>query len=265
VRPVSLVAPDVEVTTGLRPSVKRSVSHHHQRQRDRRGARPVVRSDTLASPPGTKGPIMMPSSSTKSTKEVATNSESKKHVTRKSKSPPSLPERHLILEEGKGPITAVTSAATQTDTCIYDYAYSSLPAIPPRSRSKEESEVSDNIYEEIQPLDKDRDREKDKDKQRLFYSISKGRRENLEMYKFADWDLEDRLRAPKTDKDNYIKPQEIKSSLNKKSSLRKLKTRESRNVTFASDDQSIEEDERGSHRQVQRSKSVHVRSDSSKL
>ena len=78
--------------------------------------------------------------------------------------------------------------------------FSSLPAIPPRSRSKEESEVSDNIYEEIQPLDKDRDREKDKDKQRLFYSISKGRRENLEMYKFADWDLEDRLRAPKTDK-----------------------------------------------------------------
>ena len=78
--------------------------------------------------------------------------------------------------------------------------FSSLPAIPPRSRSKEESEVSDNIYEEIQPLDKERDREKDKDKQRLFYSISKGRRENLEMYKFADWDLEDRLRAPKTDK-----------------------------------------------------------------
>ena len=103
------------------------------------------------------------------------------------------------------------------------------------------------------------------------------------MYKFADWDLEDRLRTPKTDKvrvldlclmlfllmskyfqDNYIKPQEIKSSLNKKSSLRKLKTKESRNVTFASDE-SIEEDERGSHRQVHRSKSVHVRSESSKL
>ena len=155
--------------------------------------------------------------------------------------------------------------------------FSSLPDIPPRSRSKEESEVSDNIYEEIQPPDRDRDHDK-----RLFYSISKGRRENLEMYKFADWDLEDRLRAPKTDKvyflsfkfssykneyfqDNYIKPQEIKSSLNKKSSLRKLKTRESRNVTFASDDQSIEEDESGNHRHVQRSKSVHVRSESSKL
>ena len=165
--------------------------------------------------------------------------------------------------------------------------FSSLPAIPPRTRSKEDSEVSDNIYEEIQPPDKgnDKDRDKDRDKdhdKRLFYSISKGRRENLEMYKFADWDLEDRLRAPKTDKvyvlsckflshkkeyfqDNYIKPQEIKSSLNKKSSLRKIKTRESRNVTFASDNQSIEEDESGSHRQVQRSKSVHVRSESSKL
>lgn len=52
VRPVSLVAPDVAVTTG--PRVRRSLSHHHQRQRDRRGARPVVRSDTLASPPGTQ-------------------------------------------------------------------------------------------------------------------------------------------------------------------------------------------------------------------
>merc|ERR1712066_358713 len=117
--------------------------------------------------------------------------------------------------------------------------------------SKEESE---NIYEEIQPRDKE---SRDSDK-RLFFSISKGRRENLEMYKFADWDLEDRLRTPKTDKDNYIKRQEIKSS------LRKLKTKESRNVTFASDE-SIEEDERGSHRQVHRSKSVHVRSESSKL
>ncbi len=82
--------------------------------------------------------------------------------------------------------------------------FSSLPDIPPRclsmsrSRSKEESEASDNIYEEIKPIQPpDRDRDPDK---RLFYSISKGRRENLEMYKFADWDLEDRLRVPKTDK-----------------------------------------------------------------
>ena len=40
---------------------------------------------------------------------------------------------------------------------------------------------SGNIYEEIIPPDK-----------RMFYSISQGRRHNLEMYKFADWDLEDR-------------------------------------------------------------------------
>ena len=58
--------------------------------------------------------------------------------------------------------------------------------------------------------------------------------------------------------DNYIKPQQIKSSLNKKSSLRKLKTKESRNVTFASDDQSMEE---GRHGQVTRSRSLHVRSE----
>ena len=61
--------------------------------------------------------------------------------------------------------------------------------------------------------------------------------------------------------DNYIKPQQIKSSLNKKSSLRKLKTKESRNVTFASDDQSMEEGRHGRHGQVTRSRSLHVRSE----
>lgn len=252
-RPVSLVTPETQVVTSVaRPGVRRALSHQQRRVRS-------------------KGSILTPSTSTKAPliKEVATNTsdnESKMHVARKYKSPPSLPERRHN-SEGKSSITAVTSASTQTDTSIYDYAYSSLPDIPPRcmsrSRSKEESETSDNIYEEIKPIQPpDRDRDPDK---RLFYSISKGRRENLEMYKFADWDLEDRLRVPKTDKDNYIKPQEIKSSLNKKSSLRKLKTKESRNVTFASDDQSLEEDERGSHRQVHRSKSLHVRSESSKL
>merc|ERR1712029_901693 len=90
---------------------------------------------------------------------------------------------------------------------------------------------------------------------RLFFSISKGRRENLEMYKFADWDLEDRLKTPKTDKDNYIKPQEIKSSLNKKSSLRKLKTKESRNVTFASDPQQQQ------HHQQQQQQQQHQHKD----
>ena len=33
---------------------------------------------------------------------------------------------------------------------------------------------------------------------RLFFNISQGRRDNLEMYKFADWDLEDKLR-PRVD------------------------------------------------------------------
>ena len=71
--------------------------------------------------------MLTPSSSTKATliKEVATNTsdnESKMHVARKSKSPPNLPERRHI-SEGKSSITAVTSASTQTDTSIYDYAY----------------------------------------------------------------------------------------------------------------------------------------------
>ena len=45
-----------------------------------------------------------------------------------------------------------------------------------------------NIYEEIIPPHR-----------RLFLSISQGRRENLSLYRFADWDLEDKLK-PKTDK-----------------------------------------------------------------
>ena len=135
------------------------------------------------------------------------------------------------------------------------------------SNQGQEEEEAANIYEEIIPPDK-----------RLFYSISKGRRENLELYKFADWDLEEKLKEPKTDKvrvimrflqpfrmimwllfqDNYIKPREIKSSLNKKSSLRKLKTKEQRNVTFASD-----EDCERVKTSLQRSKSVNVSSHTS--
>ena len=132
------------------------------------------------------------------------------------------------------------------------------------NQGREEEEEAGNIYEEIIPPDK-----------RLFYSISKGRRENLELYKFADWDLEEKLKEPKTDKvmrflqpfrliiwllfqDNYIKPREIKSSLNKKSSLRKLKTKEQRNVTFASD-----EDCDRVKTSLQRSKSVNVSSHAS--
>ena len=59
-------------------------------------------------------------------KEVATNTsdiECKIHVARESKSPPSAPERHHVSKPGQNSITAVTSAATQTDTSIYDYAY----------------------------------------------------------------------------------------------------------------------------------------------
>ena len=54
---------------------------------------------------------------------------------------------------------------------------------------KEEDCSTNNIYEEILPPDK-----------RLFYSISQARRDNLEMYKFADWDLEEKLKQPTTDK-----------------------------------------------------------------
>ena len=133
----------------------------------------------------------------------------------------------------------------------------------------------------------------------MFYSISRGRRELLELYRFADWDL-----GEKVDKDNYIQPSKVrsainktsqeqtktslnkssdqeqskgkqeqmkssqeqtKSSLNKKSSLRKLKTKEQRSVTFSVAGDEEEEEEarpRGPRRRVpvQRSRSVAVSS-----
>ena len=113
----------------------------------------------------------------------------------------------------------------------------------------------------------------------MFYSISRGRRELLELYRYADWDL-----GEKVDRDNYIQPSKVrsclnktsqeqtktspnkssgqeqskgsqeqikssqeqtKSSLNKKSSLRKLKTKEQRSVTFsvAGDEEGVGEGE----------------------
>ena len=46
----------------------------------------------------------------------------------------------------------------------------------------------------------------------MFYSISRGRRELLELYRFADWDLGERV-----DKDNYIQPSKVRSAINKTS------------------------------------------------
>lgn len=154
------------------------------------------------------------------------------------------------------PHSRLSSIGTQTED-HYDYAYSSM--IPPSklmnqsSYEEDTSGTENNIYEEIIPPDR-----------RLFYSISKGRRENLELYKFADWDLEEKIKEPKTDKDNYIKPREIKSS------LRKVKTKEHRSVTFAGSDESFE-DENSERRlpesrakpSLHRSKSVSVDSHTS--
>jgi len=156
------------------------------------------------------------------------------------------------------PQSRLSTIGTQTED-HYDYAYSSM--VPPSklmnqsSYEEDTSGTENNIYEEIIPPDR-----------RLFYSISKGRRENLELYKFADWDLEEKIKVkePKTDKDNYIKPREIKSS------LRKVKTKEHRSVTFAGSDESFE-DEKNERRlpdsrdkpSLHRSKSVSVSSHTS--
>ena len=58
---------------------------------------------------------------------------------------------------------------------------------PARPRLTDEADGG-NIYEEIVPPHT-----------RLFLHISQARRDNLSLYKFADWDLEDKLK-PKTDK-----------------------------------------------------------------
>merc|ERR1712012_698483 len=171
-------------------------------------------------------------------------------------------KENLMMKENTWPESKhLSTTGTQTEN-HYDYAYSSMVAPAAAMiglKQDRDDDGSGNIYEEIIPPDK-----------RMFYSISQGRRHNLEMYKFADWDLEERLKQPGTDKDNYIKPQEIKSSLNKKSSLRKLRTKESRNVTFASDPQQ-QQQQQHQHRDyvsegakktitVQRSRSVNVSS-----
>jgi len=220
-------------------SVKRSVSYH-ERGRKEAKKQSLHRSGTVIV--SNKPP---PSSiSTTSSNKVPKNPKNSTNCVGKQR-----------IEEGRGDKSGsnLSTIATQTED-HYDYAYSSLltPAMMIKmnggdSNQGQEEEEAANIYEEIIPPDK-----------RLFYSISKGRRENLELYKFADWDLEEKLKEPKTDKDNYIKPREIKSSLNKKSSLRKLKTKEQRNVTFASD-----EDCERVKTSLQRSKSVNVSSHTS--
>ena len=162
-----------------------------------------------------------------------------------------------------------------------------LPVPPPRDSSRQDTgarleagEDSGNIYEEIRDTGDTREaREARPGDGRMFYSISRGRRELLELYRYADWDL-----GEKVDRDNYIQPSKVrsclnktsqeqsnksqqqtnkssgqeqskgsqeqikssqeqtKSSLNKKSSLRKLKTKEQRSVTFsvAGDEEEVE-------------------------
>jgi len=173
------------------------------------------------------------------------------HHKKESPGDQSLSSPHRRLQKEK--VVAACTASTNTETCLsqkticqsratqteadhYDYAYSTTPA---RQRLTDEADGG-NIYEEIIPPHR-----------RLFFSISQGRRDHLSLYKFADWDLEDKLK-PKTDQDNYIKPREIKSSLSKKSSLRKIKTKEQRVVTFAGEESGRTE------RMLQRSASLHV-------
>jgi len=151
--------------------------------------------------------------------------------------------------------------ATQTDISDelkeekdYDYVYSNSisPAMLIKlSENLEENEEGDeNIYEEIIPEDREMTRYNS-----LFLSISQGRREQLEMYRFLGWELDMEINnGDKMVKDNYIKPQAIKAELDKKillqnTSLGRKKTKENKNVTFAADDGKL-----------QRTKSVNVNS-----
>jgi len=225
-------------------SVRRTVSYH-QPSRGRREMKkqPVQRSGTSIGQNSSDSPRppRPPTSSSSTSSNASTNtktvkvpriqkSSTKKNLLMKEKEKLMMKENLMMKEkENTWPESKhLSTTGTQTEN-HYDYAYSSMVAPAAAMiglKQDRDDDGSGNIYEEIIPPDK-----------RMFYSISQGRRHNLEMYKFADWDLEERLKQPGTDKDNYIKPQEIKSSLNKKSSLRKLRTKESRNVTFASDPQ----------------------------
>ena len=135
------------------------------------------------------------------------------------------------------------------------------------SEQLEEKEDEDaNIYEEIIPQERKIGRSNS-----MFFSISQGRRDQLEMYRFAGWDLDlEMKRGDKVNKirrnwknclfsicypfqDNYIRPQTIKEELEKKiikqNILCRRKIKENRNVTFADDD-----------KKLQRSRSVNVTS-----
>ena len=117
-----------------------------------------------------------------------------------------------------------------------------------------EEKKHDNIYEEIIPMEKKIVRSNS-----LFFSISPGRREQLQLHKFTGWDMEEEKnkmnKAEKVQRmvqlrlitfflfqDNYIHPQAIKQQLEDKvkdNILTRRKSRESKSVTFNIEDRKL--------------------------
>jgi len=153
--------------------------------------------------------------------------------------------------------------ATQTDILDevieekeYDYVYSNFVTPAMLIKLSEEDE-NENIYEEINHQDRKMPKHDS-----LFFSISQGRREQLEMYRFSGWDLNLEINRGEQidkeciiDKNNYVKSQAIKSELEdtiikRNMSLHRTNTKETKKVTFAVDDSA----------KLKRNKSVNVSS-----
>jgi len=148
-------------------------------------------------------------------------------------------DKNDTLKKCQATQTDITDELKEEKDYYYVYSNSISPAMLIRlSENLEKDE--ENIYEEIIPGDREMTRYNS-----LFLSISQGRREQLEMYRFLGWELDMEDKMDKMVKDNYIKPQAIKAELDKKiiqhnNSLRRKKTKENKNVTFAADDEKLQ-------------------------
>ena len=80
----------------------------------------------------------------------------------------------------------------------------------------------------------------------MFYSISRGRRELLELYRYADWDL-----GEKVDRDNYIQPSKVRSCLNKTSQEQSNKSQQQ--TKTSPNKTSGQEQSKGSQEQIKSS------------
>jgi len=84
----------------------------------------------------------------------------------------------------------------------YSYTYSDHES-PSKIIQYESDDKEENIYEEVEIIDKQEDEDKE---DCMLSAVSKGRRNNLKLYKFADWDIDYKQHMDTNlTQDNYIR------------------------------------------------------------